>query len=364
VRYRCITINPKNAKAFIYHSSHARFQNLIYVRKFILDCSSESSTDSIALCLEAAATIPPHQIVCFHWKLHAGTPISCVQASRIFLHQNLIRSLVLSPWPDNQPYPEGLIALAHLEELELCIFSSRTHAPANATAIRKLLSRELSHLRTLRIVRLEDRHCPRAITKTDWLDIFPTSLTQSKHEPELELKNLVLQHCNSKSSSAFPWEIINGHKLHSLKLDKYIDISTDLDYFISMFPCLWALTRLEISLWDNCMDAAPEQVNHIESFLSHENLCSLQHLVLELPGSQRLVRTESIARHKQLKTLTISATDSNGWLIVMSPDAVLGVVEACRCLHSLSCTLPEVQDIHFYVSQWLHSTQLEHGTAK
>jgi hypothetical protein len=348
IRYYCITIDPSNCQRFQSHTNTFANQNLLHIRKLNIDCTTDSGSNAVNLCLLAAARVPQNQLQQLCWKMNEQAPDTEIQNSDLFHMQSNIRSLTLSPWPDAQHYPSSITSLVQLQELEVYVFSSRLHAPVNAATIRQLVTARGSQVKKLRVVRRDGAHCPRPITNSDWRQLLSSETALDRQH--LPLMELTLQHCNSRDPQPLPWETLNSHNIETLRLHKHLDFSMDLHHFAISIPSLLSLTRLELSLWANCMDKAPQQVYHIEKFLLHDTFCSLKHLHVDLPGGSRHISAESISRHILLRTLSINATDENGWLCVFPTSALSEIVRSCTDLRILKCVVPAVQNETFYVS--------------
>jgi hypothetical protein len=97
------------------------------------------------------------------------------------------------------------------------------------------------------------------------------------------------------------------------------------------------------------MEDAPLQVSHIEEFLMQDGFDGLKLLSVDLPSGMRLLSAESVARHEKLESLSINATDENGWLLMLTIIALRQILEACQSLHTLKCMLPAGENEWFYV---------------
>lgn len=292
--------------------------------------------------------IPSQQLTHLQWQLEKGAATTEVQSSTIFLRQKTLQCLTLYPWPDNQPYPQGLSTLTEVGKLKLCTSGSLGEISANTVDTGGFHAAK-SSMQYLRIGRPIGTYRPRPIESDPWQQLF-REISQVPGLP-LKLKEIQLEHCTFKDPDHLPWDFINCGELQTLAFQNCLGISSDLRVFSSVSLLPWSLKSLKVTFWDNCMDQAPDQLQCLETFLEDDRLCNLTNLHVEVPNGQRLLRSRVVACHQKLRSLIINITDGNGWLLVYTPEDIRRILLHCNRLQDLSCAIPAIQDQDFYVSK-------------
>lgn len=345
-RYRSLVVTPRNASSYL-RGAKDDPQYLTYVKELQMDCRERKEVGDIRKCLQLAQMIPAQQLTRLQWQLGNGTSTIDIQDSTIFLRQGTLRSLILYPWPDNQPYPQGLPTLTGIGELKLCTFGSLGAACVNTIDTGRILAAK-SNIQSLHISQPNGAYRPPRIKGDRWQQLF-RGFSQVPGL-QLKLKEIRLDHCTFKDPDHLPWEFINCGEVQTLAFQTCLDISPDLRVFsgVSLLP--WSLKSLKVTFWDNCMDQAPEQLQCLENFLRDDRICNLTNLHVEVPNGQRLLSSGVVACHSKLHSLTINVTDGNGWLLVYTPEEIGDILSSCDRLQDLSCTIPAIEDQGFYVS--------------